>query len=198
MKIKAFIAGLSLVSASLFAAEPGELAPEFTLADLSGTEHSLSDFRGKYVVLEWFNAECPFVKKHYRKGHMQALQELYTGKDVVWLNINSTNPEHRDFKDAEASAKVNEKWNVKATATLLDKDGSVGRSYAAKTTPHMYVINPEGVLIYQGAIDNKPSTSPSDIEGAKNYVATVLDAAMEGKDAPVTASRPYGCSVKYN
>lgn len=176
----------------------GEQAPAFTLKDLNGTSHNLSDFRGKFVVLEWFNSQCPFVVKFYEPGAMQALQEKYREKGVVWLTINSTNPEHRDYHNQSASAKLVSDWKIKATALMLDSDGKVGKLYNARTTPHMFVINPEGQLIYQGAIDSKRSTRSSDIESAENYVAKALDAALVGQPVATPSTRPYGCSVKYN
>jgi peroxiredoxin len=193
-------AGILFLSSTILKAEVaiGEMAPEFTLKDLNGTSHNLSDFRGKFVVLEWFNSECPFVVKFYQPGAMQAMQEKYAAKGVVWLAINSTSPLHQDFHDIHASKELFNKWNMKATALLLDADGEVGKKFNARTTPHMFVINPEGKLVYQGAIDNKRSTRSSDIEGAENFVAKALEAAMSGKAVETPSTRPHGCSVKYN
>ncbi len=179
------------------AVEIGKPAPEFTLKDTNGTEHSLSDFKGKIVVLEWLNHNCPFVKKHYSGGNMQGMQEKYTGKDVVWLSINSANPEHNDYKSAEESNKLTEKHGAKPTAIILDEDGKVGKMYGAKTTPHMYVIDKEGKLAYMGAIDSKKSTNADDIAGATNYVAAAVDALLEGKAIETASTQPYGCGVKY-
>lgn len=179
------------------AVETGEKAPDFTLKDTSGKEHSLSDFQGKTVVLEWLNYGCPFVLKHYDSGNMQSLQEKYTGKDVVWLSINSTKPAHKDYKDPAESDKATEKHGARPTAVLLDEDGAVGKKYDAKTTPHMYVINPDGVLVYQGAIDSISSTNADDVKKADNYVAAALDAVMAGKEVGNATTKPYGCSVKY-
>ncbi|GJQ62831.1 MAG: thioredoxin family protein [Melioribacteraceae bacterium] len=172
-------------------------APDFTLTDSKGETHSLSDFKGKYVVLEWINYDCPFVEKHYDAGNMQKLQETYTGKDIVWLSIcSSVDGKQGNFTPEEIN-KRSEAHGAKFTAYLMDTDGKVGKMYAAKTTPHMYVVNPEGTLVYAGAIDDKASTDKADIKDAKNYVAAALDAAMAGKEIKEKVTKPYGCSVKY-
>jgi len=176
----------------------GEAAPGFTLPDTTGQNHSLSDFSGKYVVLEWLNHDCPFVRKHYDSGNMQKLQKTYVEKGVIWLSICSSAPGKQGAYSAADANKINEEKGGAATAILLDPEGNVGRSYGAKVTPHMFVINPEGSLIYQGAIDDIPSASPGDIPNAKNYVAAALDAAMSGQPIERASSKPYGCSVKYN
>ncbi len=175
----------------------GETAPDFTLTDTHGTRHALGDFRGSYVVLEWVNHNCPFVKKHYGAGNMQAMQKDWTGKGVVWLSINSTNPNHRDYKTTEVANQLIAEMDARPTALLMDEDGTVGKMYGAKTTPHIYIIDPSGKLIYQGAIDSISSANPKDIAKADNYVNAVLAAAKAGDAVPVTDTRPYGCSVKY-
>jgi len=175
----------------------GAPAPDFELTDTTGASHKLSDFKGKFVVLEWINHGCPFVVKHYASGNMQKLQETYTAKDVVWLAICSSAEGKQGYYSAADWQKVNAEKGGKATAILLDSEGAVGRQYGAKTTPHMYVINPEGVLVYQGAIDNVASADQDDIAGAQNYVATALDEAMTGKPVTTGQTKPYGCSVKY-
>ena len=172
-------------------------APEFTLTDTNGTEHSLSDFKGKIVVLEWFNHGCPFVKKHYSQGNMQALQKKYTGKDVVWLSIISSAPGKQGHASAADHNKMAADKGTAATAILMDEDGKVGKAYAAKTTPHLFIIDASGELVYQGAIDDKRSTNPADIASSKNYVAEALDALLAGNAPPVAKTNPYGCSVKY-
>ena len=178
-------------------AEIDKKAPDFKLKDTNGKEHSLSDFKGKYVVLEWNNFGCPFVKKHYNSKNMQQLQKKYTGKDVVWLTINSSAPgKEGHFSSEELNKKIKEQ-DANMTAYLIDEKGTVGKTYGAKTTPHMYVINPEGTLIYAGGIDDIASTDTDDIKKAKNYVAAALDAAMAGKKIETKTSQPYGCSVKY-
>ena len=190
-----FVLGLTLPVPA--AVEPGETAPEFTLTDSKGTSHKLSDFRGKLVVLEWLNHECPFVKKHYAGGDMQKLQKEYTDKGVVWLSIISSAPGkqgHRTGPQAEADTKDK---NASPTAVLLDPAGTVGQKYGAKTTPEMFVIDKEGRVIYAGAIDSIKSTNSADIAKAENYVRQTLDAALAGQPVPTPKTTPYGCSVKY-
>jgi peroxiredoxin len=174
-----------------------EPAPGFTLTAIDGKQHSLSDYRGKFVVLEWNNFDCPFVRKHYGSGNMQALQKKYGAKEVVWLTICSSAPGKQGYYEADSLRKMTagDKW--RAAAYLLDPAGEVGRAYSARTTPHMYIIDPEGVLIYAGAIDDKPSTKTADIDGATNFVSESLDAALAGKNIEVQTTTPYGCSIKY-
>ena len=189
------VLGLNL---SAFAAvEPGEVAPDFTLTDSKGTSHKLSDFRGKLVVLEWLNHECPFVKKHYSGGNMQKLQQEYTAKGVVWLSIISSAPGkqgHRTGPQAEADTKDK---NAAPTAVLLDPSGEVGKKYDAKTTPEMFVLDKEGKILYAGAIDSIKSTDSADIAKAENHVRAALAAALAGQPVPTPKTTPYGCSVKY-
>lgn len=174
-----------------------EASPEFTLKDSYGKEHSLSDFAGKVVVLEWINYECPFVKKHYNSNNMQTLQQKYTENGIVWLAIcSSAKGKQGNFSSEEINSRT-EKNNAKYSAYLIDESGKVGKMYGAKTTPHMYVIDKEGKLVYAGAIDDKASTHEDDIEGAKNYVSSALDELMDGKEVSTQSSTPYGCSVKY-
>ncbi len=187
--------GLNL--SSFAAVEPGEEAPDFTLTDSKGTSHKLSDFRGKLVVLEWLNHECPFVKKHYSGGDMQKLQKEYTAKGVVWLSIISSAPGkqgHRTGPQADADTKDK---NANPTAVLLDPAGEVGQKYEAKTTPEMFVLDKEGKILYAGAIDSIKSTDSADIAKAENHVRAALDAALAGQPVPTPKTKPYGCSVKY-
>lgn len=177
--------------------EAGKAAPAFSLPGADGKTHALSDFKGKYVVLEWTNHECPFVKKFYSGGAMQALQKQTVAKGVVWLQVVSSAPGKQGFVTAAQALELNKAQGAAATATLLDPDGKVGKLYGAQTTPHMYVISPEGTLIYMGAIDDKPSTKPEDIAGAKNYVTAALDEALAGKPVTTPVTKSYGCSVKY-
>src|ERR1044072_52573 len=167
------LAFISLTATTLMAADSppvGAAAPDFNLSDPAGNTHSLSEYKGKYVVLEWFNPECPFVKKHYGSGNMQKLQEEFTGKGVVWLSVDSSAPGNEGHLTAEqANAKMTE-WKTKQTALVLDPDGKAGQAYGAKNTPHMFVINPEGKIVYEGAIDSKPSPTPADIANSTNYV----------------------------
>jgi peroxiredoxin len=191
------ILALGLISPIFAAAEVGKPADSFTLSDTKGKSHSLADFKGKYVVLEWYNSECPFVKKHYDSNNMQKLQKDYTDKGVVWLSINSSaEGKQGHFSPEEFNKLIKEKKSA-PTALLLDHDGKVGKLYGAKTTPHIYIINPEGSVIYQGAIDSKSSADQADIASSENYVKTTLDAAMAGKKVETTSTKPYGCSVKY-
>lgn len=195
ISMKKLIAWIStlFVASSLFAAE----APDFTLTDTNGNEHSLSDFEGKVVVLEWFNRGCPFVKKHYVKGNMQSLQETYTDQDVVWLTICSSAPGKQGHDTPEGHNKNIEEWKIQSTAFLLDEDGKVGKAYGAQTTPHMYVIDAEGEMVYQGAIDDKRSVNPDDIPKSTNHVREALDAVLAGEEVEVAKTKAYGCSVKY-
>ena len=186
-----------LVAIAQAGVAPGLPAPDFTLTGVDGTAVKLSQQRGKYVVLEWFNSECPFVQKHYNSGNMQKLQAKYTDKGIVWLAINSTNPQHSNYRDAKRSRQIMSDWKSKPDSLLLDPGGTVGRAYGARTTPHMYVIDPEGKLVYMGGIDDKPSVSARDIPGAKNYVVAALDDLLAGRSVSDNDTRPYGCSIKY-
>jgi peroxiredoxin len=172
-------------------------APNFTLTAADGETHSLSDFEGKYVVLEWLNYGCPFVQKHYESGNMQQLQKTYTEKDVVWLSIVSSAEGKQGYYPPNEMLEQKKKHDGEMTAILMDTSGEVGRTYGAQVTPHMYVINPEGQLIYKGGIDDKPTTDTADIDGATNYVQLALDQAMSGEEVKVQTARPYGCTVKY-
>jgi peroxiredoxin len=194
------IALLSLATTSFYAAASpavGSTAPDFTLTDANGKTHSLSEEKGKYVVLEWFNPECPFVKKHYGSGNMQKLQTEFTGKGVVWFSIDSSAPGYEGNLTPGQAQSVMKKWNTKQTALLLDPEGKAGRCYGARNTPHMFVINPEGKIIYEGAIDSKATPNPDDIASSTNYVKVALDESMSGKPVSNSNTRPYGCSVKY-
>jgi peroxiredoxin len=194
--VLALALALVTVALTIHAAKVGDPAPAFTATDTKGKTHTLSALKGKWVVLEWHNNGCPYVKRHYA-GNMQKLQRDWTAKGVVWLTVISSAPGTQGYvtaAEAEAYAK-----EVKAapTAILLDPKGDLGHLYEAKTTPHMYVINPQGVLVYNGAIDNKPSTNPADTATATNYVSAALTEGLAGKPITTSTSRPYGCSVKY-
>ncbi|MCZ8116102.1 thioredoxin family protein [Silanimonas sp.] len=188
---------LAFASSLHAAATVGQPAPAFTLTDTKGTTHSLADFAGKTVVLEWFNHECPFVKKHYGAGNMQRQQAAATGKGVVWLTINSSAPGKQGHVNAEQANAILGEWKASPTAFLLDHDGTVGQAYGAKTTPHMYVIDGEGVLRYNGAIDSNPSADPADIPGATQYVEAALGDLAANRAVARGTTQPYGCSVKY-
>lgn len=189
---------LALASSLAFAATVGQPAPAFSAVDTSGKTVSLADFKGKHVVLEWVNPGCPFVQKHYKPGNMQGLQKDYTAKGVVWLTISSTEPGASDYKKPADLAAWMKAGNAAATHTLMDDDGKVGKAYGARTTPHMYIINPVGTLVYAGAIDSNRSANPADIPGATNYVRQALDELLAGKPVSVSSTQPYGCSVKYS
>ncbi len=175
----------------------GQAAPDFQAQDVDGNGHSLSEFKGKYVVLEWFNYDCPFVKKHYGSGNMQALQKKWTGKGAAWLAINSSAEGKQGNYPAKKMKSLAAERKVAATHVLLDPDGRAGRLYGAKTTPHMFVIDPQGVLIYAGAIDDTPSADPADVKTAKNFVDAALTEAMAGKPVTEPSTQSYGCGVKY-
>jgi peroxiredoxin len=194
------IAITALVTGLLYAADVppvGSAAPDFSAPDTNGKTHSLSQYKGKYVVLEWFNPECPFVKKHYGSDNMQKLQQEYTGKGVVWLTIDSNAPGSEGSLSADAASKVMNGWKTRQTALLLDPEGKAGRAYGAKNTPNMVVINPEGKIVYEGAIDSKATPNPADIPSSTNYVKVALDESLEGKPVTTSTTKPYGCSVKY-
>ena len=194
----ALFATLSITAAgSALASSVGQPAPAFTLTDSDGKTHSLADFKGKTVVLEWTNHECPFVKKHYGAGNMQAQQGEATSKEVVWLSINSGAPGMQGHVDGAKANAVRKEVGAKQSAYLLDASGEVGRAYGAKTTPHMYVIDGNGVLRYNGAIDSIASTDQADIPKATQYVKQALGELAAGKPVSVSTSKPYGCSVKY-
>ena len=175
----------------------GLAAPDFVLTDTHGTTHALSDFAGKTVVLEWTNKDCPFVKKFYGSNMMQEWQKEATDAGVVWLSICSSAPGKQGHLNAEAWNKHIAATHIASSAVLIDEDGTVGTLYAAKTTPHIYVIDSAGVLRYQGAIDDTPSTDAGDISGATNYLSAALTAIAEGNPVEATDTKPYGCSVKY-
>lgn len=179
------------------AVEVGKPAPEFTGTDSNGKSHKLSDFKGKVVVLEWTNPECPFVVKHYDSNNMQKLQEEFTAKDVVWLTINSSAEGQQGHQTGEEANKYITEKGAKATARLLDSSGEIGKTYGAKTTPHMFVIDKDGTLVYAGAIDDNDSAKAEDAATAKNHVREALNELLAGKPVTTAQTNPYGCSVKY-
>lgn len=179
------------------AATVGNAAPEFTIADTAGKPVKLSDFKGKFVVLEWTNPECPFVRKHYDSRNMQDLQKEWGGKDVVWLSINSTNESSGEFKTPQEMGAWMKAQGGAPKAALIDSTSATGRAYAAKTTPHMFVVDPAGKIVYAGAIDDRRSANPADAKVANNYVRAALSESMAGKPVSKASTTPYGCSVKY-
>lgn len=200
-KISLVLAMILFAATAMFASETakvGNKAPEFSLKDYKGVEHKLSDFAGKYVVLEWVNYDCPFVKKHYESENMQNIQREFTEKGVVWLAVcSSAEGKQGNFSKSELEKKHKD-YNTAETAYLIDESGKVGKLYNAKVTPDMVVINPKQEIIYLGAIDNVPSTDKADIGKADNYVIQALNSAMNGKNVEVKSSKPYGCGVKYS
>ena len=172
-------------------------APDFTLTDTHGDAHTLSDYRGQWVVLEWLNYGCPFVRKHYNGGNMQRLQEHYTGLGVVWLSVVSSAPGEQGYLPSDEMNARTEAFGGHQTAVLMDPTGTVGRAYGARATPHMFVIDPQGEIVYNGAIDDRPSTDPASLEGATNYVVRALTEATAGWPVTTPRTQPYGCAVKY-
>jgi len=189
-------AGLAAATPAMADAVVGQPAPAFAGADLAGKPLSLSDFKGKYVVLEWTNPQCPFVEKHYGSGNMPSTQKQLTDKGVTWISIQTVGKD-----EAERTRTALQAWQkttgAAPTKTLVDTDGTIGRAYQARTTPHMYVVDPEGKLIYAGAIDSKPTANPADVKTATNYVVQALGEAMGGKTVSQANTKAYGCSVKY-
>ncbi len=187
----------TMYAAVTHAAVVGQPAPAFSGTDSHGNGQSLAQYRGKYVVLEWTNKDCPFTRKHYSSGNMQALQEQWTGKGIVWLTILSSAPGQQGYMTATEENTYLSQVHAQPSAAILDPNGKIARLYSAKTTPHMFVIDPGGTLIYEGAIDDKPTTDLEDVKGAKNYVSNALVSAMGKKPVEPASTRPYGCSVKY-
>ncbi len=175
----------------------GQAAPDFALTDVNGKTVKLSDFKGKNVVMEWHNPGCPFVQKHYNSNNMQTLQNKYDAKDTVWLTVNSTETGHQDYLSNDKLRGYIADKKAAPDAYMTDADGKVGKTYGAKTTPHMYVINPAGLVVYAGAIDDKPGTKIEEVKGAKNFVVAALDDLAAGKPVSAATTQPYGCSVKY-
>jgi peroxiredoxin len=185
------------VTVAAYAVRVGNAAPDFTGIDSNGKTHKLSEYRGKFVVLEWTNNGCPYTQKHYESGNMQALQKQWTEKGVVWLTVLSSAQGEQGYMTASQENAYIGKVHASPTAALLDPAGTIGHEYEARTTPHMFVIDPSGKLIYAGAIDDHPTSDPSDIKSSKNYVSDALSDAIAGKQVATSYTRPYGCSVKY-
>jgi len=202
ISIKSSLAALAttllLSTTCAFAApEIGSPAPQFTVTDTNGNEVSTADLVGKTVVLEWTNHGCPYVKKHYKSGNMQALQNEASNEEVVWLSIISSAEGKQGSVSAEEANKLTTDRNAAPSHVVLDQEGTIGRAYDARTTPHMYIIDAEGKLAYMGGIDDKPTADPADIKDAQNYVRTALSEIKNGQAVSTPSSRPYGCSVKY-
>jgi hypothetical protein len=187
----------ALITLPALAVAPGTPAPDFKGTDSNGNQHTLSEYRGKFVVLEWANQGCPYDRKHYLSGSIESQQRDWTAKGVVWLSVISSAPGEQGYVTPSEENTYLKTMHATPTAALLDPTGAIGRLYEAKTTPHIFVIDPTGKLIYQGALDDKPTTEQADLKGARNYLNEALAAAMAGKPVPVASTRPYGCSVKY-
>jgi peroxiredoxin len=197
MKTPIALAVAALFTAAALANAPaGKPAPAFTVTDLEGKPVHLADYKGKTVVLEWTNFGCPFVQKHYRSGNMQALQKKYAN-DVVWLAVNSTHKGSTDWTEAKALTAQLDEFGAKPARYLVDEAGTLGMAYGARTTPHMFVIDPRGMVVYNGAIDDKRSTNVDDVKSSKNYVVAALEELKAGKQVSTATTTPYGCSVKY-
>jgi peroxiredoxin len=191
------ISALALFGAAQAAPTVGQPAPDFVLKDASGKPVKLSDYRGKYVVLEWTNPGCPYVRKHYNSGNMASTQQDATARGAVWLSINSTEQGAYDYMEPAKLVAWQKERKLQPTATLMDEEGVAGKAYGARTTPHMYIVDPQGKLVYAGGIDSIPSSSAEDIKKAVNYVKQGLAEATAGKPITAATTRPYGCSIKY-
>jgi peroxiredoxin len=188
---------LLLAAGARAAPAVGTPAPDFELRDTNGKPVRLADFRGQHVVLEWTNPGCPYVRKHYDSGNMPATQRYATGRGVVWLSINSTERTSYDWREPAQLVAWQKERQAASTALLMDEDGVAGKAYGARTTPHLYIVDPQGRLVYAGGIDSIPSSNPDDIRKATNYVRVGLDEALAGKPLTTAVSRPYGCAIKY-
>ncbi|KYG63378.1 alkyl hydroperoxide reductase [Bdellovibrio bacteriovorus] len=198
--MKKIFAMLLITCASSLAmaeAKIGSPAPDFSVVDATGKTHKLADYKGKYVVLEWYNKDCPYVRKHYDSKNMQKIQGDMTAKNIVWLSVISSAPGKQGHLAAADAVKNAQKEGSKASAILLDEKGAMGKAYGAKTTPHMYLIDPQGVLRYNGAIDSNDSADPKTIATSENYIVRAVASAEKGEKIAKETSKPYGCSVKY-
>jgi AhpC/TSA family len=197
MRMAVLAAGFAMVCVGAFALKPAEFAPDFKGTDSNGKTETLAQYRGKYVVLEWANRGCPFEQKHYKSGNMESLQREWTAKGVVWLSVISSAPGQDGYVTPAEENDYLAQMKAAPTAAILDPSGSIGRLYGAKTTPHMFVIDPQGKLVYEGAIDDQPTPDPASLKGAKNYVSAALEESMAGRPVETPVTRSYGCSVKY-
>ena len=186
-----------LLAATAYALRPGDAAPDFHGSDSNGNSQTLAQYRGKFVVLEWANQGCPYEQKHYKSGNMERLQREWTSKGVVWLSVISSAPGEQGYVTPPEENDYLRTMHAAPTAAVLDPSGAIGRLYGAKTTPHMFVIDPQGKLVYEGALDDQPTPNPASLKIAHNYVSEALEDAMAGKPVPTPVTRPYGCNVKY-
>src|SRR5579875_1757045 len=188
---------LATTATLAWALKPGDPAPDFKGTDSNGKTETLAQYRGKFVVLEWANKGCPYEQKHYNSGNMEKLQREWTSKGVVWLSVLSSAPGQQGNVSPAEENEYLRTMHAAPTAAILDPSGQIGRLYGAKTTPHMFIIDPQGKLIYEGALDDQPTPDPASLQNAHNYVSTALEEAMSGKPVTTAVTRPYGCSVKY-
>jgi hypothetical protein len=193
-----FVLGALCAALAAQAATVGQAAPAFQVKDASGKTVKLSDFKGKTVVLEWTNPSCPFVVKHYGSQNMQGLQKDALAKDVVWLSVSSTAPGHSEYLPPKDLMARYQTWGAAPSAMLMDDDGNIGKAYSARTTPHMFIVNPQGTLVYAGGIDDKRSANPADVKTAKNFVRAALGELQAGQPVSTPTAPPYGCSIKYS
>ena len=198
IRATAFAAGLVGAAAAFAQAVVGQPAPAFSATDATGKAVSLADYKGKHVVLEWVNPSCPFVQKHYNSGNMPATQKAALAKGAVWLTIASTAKDHSEYRQPAELASWMRGKQAASTATVMDEDGRIGRAYGARVTPHMYIVDPQGKLLYAGAIDSKPSSNPADIATATNYITQGIGELSSGKPLSQATTRAYGCSIKYS
>lgn len=200
-RLTSFAAAAALTLASIATAQAapdvGAPAPAFTAVTASGETLALQDLEGKTVILEWTNHQCPFVSKHYGSGNMQALQQEMADEDLVWLQVISSAPGRQGYVEADKAIRLNEERQAAPSDVLMDPEGSIGRAYAARVTPHMYIIDPEGTLLYMGGIDSIASANPADIDEATNYVREAMSAIAAGEAVPNPVTRAYGCTIKY-
>jgi hypothetical protein len=195
--LAATAAATAIAPSAEAAVQTGSSAPAFSVTDTSGGQHALASYRGRTVILEWTNHECPYTVKHYATGNMQALQAAATGAGAIWLTVVSSRPGSQGFVGAAEADRLTASRNARPTGVVLDPTGQLGRLYGARTTPHMFVIDGAGLLAYMGAIDDRPTASHASVKGARNYVREALEAMAAGRPVAVASTRPYGCSVKY-
>lgn len=198
-RITRLLATIAIATCTMgaWALKPGETAPDFKGTDSNGSAQTLSQYHGKWVVLEWANKGCPYEQKHYKSGNMEKLQREWTAKGVVWLSVISSAPGQQGYVTPAEENEYLQTMHAAPTAAILDPSGQIGHLYGAKTTPHMFVIDPQGKLVYEGALDDQPTPDPASLNGAHNYVTAALEEAMAGKPVTTQVTRPYGCSVKY-
>jgi peroxiredoxin len=197
LKLAVATLSVAMLCDSAWALKPGDVAPEFKGTDSNGKTETLAQYRGKYVVLEWANQGCPYDQKHYKSGNMERLQKEWTAKGVVWLSVISSAQGEQGYVTPPEENAYLERMHAVPTAAVLDPRGTIGKLYGAKTTPHVFVIDPQGKLVYEGALDDQPTPDPASLKGAHNYLDAALEESMAGKAVTTPVTRPYGCNVKY-